>query len=93
MDRAAAIALLESQHTFPSDHRFHVIVRPAHAEEVLAAVAAHCALPHLDDRSERVPSRQGSYLSLRLTLPCTDAAFVLDTYAMLGAHPAVIRCL
>ena len=93
MDRDAARLLLESQHKFPSDHRFHVIVR---AEELAitsdsAAIAAHCRLESLGAREERVPSSKGTYLSLRLSLPCENADAVLDVYALLASLPGVIR--
>ena len=93
MDRDAALLLLESGHTFPSDHRFHVIVRAEepHVEEVTTSIAGLLALPHLDDRIVRVPSPQGTYVSLRMSLPCESAAVVLDIYAHLSKHPLVIR--
>ena len=93
MHRDAARLLLESQHKFPSDHRFHVIVR---AEEhaltaVSAAIAAHCNLENLGAREARVPSSKGTYVSLRLSLPCDSADAVLDVYALLASLPGVIR--
>ena len=95
MDRNAAAALLDAHHAFPSDHRFQVIVRssPDDVDAVLTALARHFLLPHLDGRCEQIPSRQGTYVSLRLLLPCESAFSVLDTYALLGSHPSVIRCL
>ncbi len=93
MDRAAARLLLESQHSFPSDQRFHVIVRSAEgtADAVSAAIAAHCGLAVLGAREERVTSRAGNYTSLRLSLPCADADAVLDLYALFGGIPGIIR--
>lgn len=93
MDRDAALLLLESEHTFPSDHRFHVIVRAEepHVEEVVTSIAGLLALPHLDGRVVRVPSNQGTYVSLRMSLPCESASVVLDVYAHLSKHPRVIR--
>jgi putative lipoic acid-binding regulatory protein len=95
MDRNDAAALLDAHHTFPSDHRFQVIVRsnPDDIGAVLAALARHFLLPNLDGRVEKIPSRQGTYVSLRLLLPCQSAFSVLDTYALLGSHPSVIRCI
>lgn len=93
MDRLAAIQLLESQHTFPSDHRFHVIVRAIQVDvdRVMTEMALHCGLPSLQDRVEFVPSRQGNYFSLRMTLPCQSAEAVLDVYARLQTFPEIIR--
>jgi putative lipoic acid-binding regulatory protein len=93
MDRAAALALLEAQHQFPSDHAFHVIVRHEedHVAEVASSIAALLGLPHLEDRIVRVPSREGTYVSLRMRLPCAEAATVLDVYARLGTLSVVVR--
>lgn len=95
MDRPAAIALLESQHTFPSNHSFCAIVRtdPAEVDAVLASVAALRGLGDLSDRVVRVPSSGGKWTSLRLRLPCATAGDVLDIYAHLQALPQVVRCL
>jgi putative lipoic acid-binding regulatory protein len=93
MDRQAALLLLESQHRFPSDHRFHVIVRTdgGGADAVSAAIARHFGLGTLGAREERVPSRNGTYVSLRLSLPCANAEAVLDAYALLAQLPGVVR--
>lgn len=93
MDRDSAIKLLESQHQFPSDHRFHVIVRmeQAHVDGVVRRLAELLALPHLDGRVESVPSRHGSYVSLRITLPCARAEQVLDVYECIAKMEWVVR--
>lgn len=93
MDRDAAIKVIESQHTFPSSPTFHVIVRGDEADiaAVSAALAAQCGLPDLEGRGVRVPSRNGTYVSLRLALPCADAGAMLDVYAVLARLDAVIR--
>jgi putative lipoic acid-binding regulatory protein len=95
MDRDAAILLLESQHTFPSEHHFHIIVRSQqeHIDSVVASLARFCDLVDLNGRVQPVPSRQGSYVSLRTTLPCNSAAMVLDIYAHLQSLPEVVRYL
>jgi len=95
MTRDAALALLRSQHTFPGDHTFHVIVRdqPGHVAQVSAALADACGLATLAGRVVEVPSRNGTYVSLRTTLPCPDAERVLDVYALLGTLPEVVRYL
>ncbi len=93
MDRAAALKLLESQHRFPSDHAFHVIVRgdPDDVAHVTAAVIAHGALEALGERLRAVPSAQGRYLSLRLSLPCADAEAVLEWYGLFARLERVVR--
>lgn len=95
MTRDAALDLLRSQHTFPGDHTFHVIVRdlPGHAAGVSAVLAGLCELESLAGRVVEVPSRNGTYLSLRMRLPCPDAERVLDVYAKLGELPEVVRYL
>ena len=95
MDRNVAIQLLESQHSFPSDHRFHIIIRsdPLHIEHITVSLAEFCALPHLEGRLLQIPSRNGTYLSLRVDLPCPSAAMVLDIYAHLSTLPYVIKYL
>lgn len=93
MDRETAIKLLESQHTFPSDHRFHVIVRTEQedVDRVILRLAELSELPHLDGRVDSVPSRHGKYLSMRVTLPCPTAERVLEVYAHLSQMEWVIR--
>lgn len=93
MDRQAALLLLESRHSFPSDHAFHVIVRAegGAAGAVSAALAQHVGMAALGPCEARVPSRNGTYVSLRLSLPCADAAAVLDIYALLASLPEVVR--
>ncbi len=93
MTRDAALALLRDQHAFPGDHRFHVIVRdqPGHVARVQASLADLCGIPSLEGRVTEVPSREGTYVSLRVQLPCPDAEKVLDIYAHLGALAEVVR--
>ncbi|GDX82858.1 hypothetical protein LBMAG42_46690 [Deltaproteobacteria bacterium] len=95
MDTEGALALLNAQHTFPSDHRFHVIVRagPGSAARVSASLAAFCGLDSLGDREVQVPSAKGTYVSLRVTLPCDRAETVLAVYAHLATLPEVVRYL
>jgi putative lipoic acid-binding regulatory protein len=93
MDREAALELLRSQHDFPSDHRFHVIVlgKTEDIDAILARVINMAALSSLEGRVEVVPSRHGRYVSLRLTLPCASAEHVLDFYALFQQCPEIIR--
>lgn len=93
MDRAAALKLLESTHTFPSDHLFRVIVRDEaeEVERILGSLAALAGLASWDGRLERAPSSRGTYVSLRVSLPCAAAEHVLDVYAHLATLPGVVR--
>ena len=80
MDRDAAIRLLESTHSFPSDHLFRVIVRdqPGEVERILGSLAALAGVEAWDGRLDRAASRQGTYVSLRVSLPCASAERVLE---------------
>ena len=93
MDRDAAIKLLSAHHSFPSDHFFQVIVRSdqGDVDAVLASLGEFLGLADLDGRVVSVFSRKGTYLSLRLTLPCQSAEQVLEVYARIQAMPQVIR--
>jgi putative lipoic acid-binding regulatory protein len=93
MDREAAIALLESQHQFPSDHLFRVIVRAEAVTiaAVSASLAAHRGLESLEGRIVHQPSSAGKYVSLRVSLPCASAADVLEVYAHLRGIEAVLQ--
>jgi putative lipoic acid-binding regulatory protein len=51
---------------------------------VLGALARQAGLEHLDDRHERVLSRKGRYVSLRVRVPVRDASEVLALYEVLG---------
>lgn len=95
MDTEGALALLNAQHTFPSDHRFHVIVRaePAAVASVGSSLATLVGLAALGDRMVEVPSAKGNYVSLRVTLPCEAAETVLAVYAHLAVLPHVVRYL
>lgn len=93
MDRATALALLEANHVFPSDHRFVLILRAdaVAIAAVSASIAAHRGLADLEGRVEQQPSSGGRYVSLRLSLPCASAAEVLDVYAHFATLESVVR--
>lgn len=86
MDQERLLALLEANHDYPGDHRLQIIVRQDEGliAMVLTALAVQVGLEHLDDRHERVPSRNGSYVSLRVRVPVRDANEVLALYELLG---------
>jgi len=86
VDQERLLALLEATHNYPGVHRLQIIVRQDEAliASVLAALARQAGLEHLDDRHERIPSRKGSYVSLRVRVPVQDAAEVLALYEVLG---------
>lgn len=58
---------------------------------MLASLGEFLGLADLDGRVVSVFSRKGTYLSLRLTLPCQSAEQVLEVYARIQAMPQVIR--
>ncbi len=95
MDTEAALAPLNTQHLFPSDHPFHVIVRPepGSVERVSASLATLCGLASLADRVVEVPSARGTCVSLRLNQPCAAAESVLAVYAHLASLREVVRFL
>lgn len=88
-DRAAAIALLEAEHTFPGTFQFRVVVHAAARDAVVAALTAAGELGEVTDR----PSRGGKYLSLRVPLQLQSAEQVLDVYALLGDLDGVLMIL
>ena len=79
MHREEALSLLEASHTFPSDHRFHVIVRTGDRDRFHLALVERYTVD-LTDRVEHVPSRGGTYVSVRVTLPMGSADEVLGVY-------------
>jgi putative lipoic acid-binding regulatory protein len=94
-ERARAIALLESNHVFPTDYSISVIAR--NAEEITAAIiaAAFADQESPPDASchERKPSSGGKYVSHRLTMRARDAEHVLIIYARLRAVDGVMTIL
>ena len=94
-ERARAIALLEANHSFPTDYALSVIAR--NADEIAALVIAAA----FEDRAgmrpsgahETLPSSGGKYVSHRLTIRCEDAEHVLRVYARLRAIDGVLTIL
>lgn len=86
MERERLLALLEANHTYPGDHRLQVILRQDEALEraVLVALARVVGVADLEGRTVRVPSRKGTYISLRVDVPVREPADVLSLYEALG---------
>lgn len=85
-DRERLLALLRDQHRYPGVHRLQVVVRneEAQIEAVLSALAAAVPSDGPALRHERVPSRAGTYVSLRVHVPVGEAEDVLELYRLLG---------
>jgi putative lipoic acid-binding regulatory protein len=94
-EHARAIALLESNHVFPTDYALSVIAR--NLDEVAARIvdAAFLDAPggRGDGKHETRSSSGGKYLSHHLTVPCADAEAVLRLYARLRAIDGVMTIL
>jgi putative lipoic acid-binding regulatory protein len=94
-ERARAIALLESNHSFPTDYALSVIARNAEevAERVLAAAFEDLEAARPEGAHQTLPSSGGKYISHRLTIRCQDAEQVLRVYARLRAIEGVLTIL
>ena len=91
-ERARTLALLESQHTFPGPFGFRIVVRPSVRPEVVTAVGALVGPGGITELSER-PSRNGTYLAVRLRAAMDSAEQVLDVYDMLKRIDGVLAVL
>lgn len=94
-ETARAIALLEATHEFPCDYPITIIVRnePKIVAEVRASAEDTLPTPLPDSACEVVPSSGGKYASIRLRVPCEDAAAVLALYARVRRVTGVIQML
>lgn len=92
-DRQRLLELLRDQHSFPTAHRVQVIVRneDATVDAVLVALAAQVTLEGEAIRHVRQPSRNGTYVSLRVHVPVAAAEDVLLIYERLGQLEGVIN--
>ena len=92
-DRARLLGLLRDQHSFPLAHRVQVIVRndDTHVERVLDALAGQVTVEGEVLRHERQPSKNGTYVSLRIHVPVSEAEHVLAIYDRLGELPDLIH--
>ncbi|MBA2322051.1 MAG: DUF493 family protein [Deltaproteobacteria bacterium] len=88
--RARAIALLESQHTFPGPYEFRVVVRADGVSAVVSALAAALARPsRVDERR----SGGGRWVSVRYGVEIGSADEVLETYDLLRGMDQVVLVL
>jgi putative lipoic acid-binding regulatory protein len=94
-ERVRAIALLEANHSFPTDYAISVIAHNADhvAALIVAAAFADEAGPPEPSAHERHPSSGGKYVSHRLTVRARDAEHVLVIYARLRAIDGVVTIL
>jgi putative lipoic acid-binding regulatory protein len=83
MDRDAALDLLRRHHSFPGPFVFRVVVRPADAGTVVAAMVAGAGFAATVEDVEERRSRQGTYVALRVRIFLDDAERVLDVYEVL----------
>ncbi|MEQ1569588.1 MAG: DUF493 domain-containing protein [Myxococcota bacterium] len=91
--RERALALLESQHTFPGPFEFRVVVRPDAGPAALRAVLDTAGG---DDRLVEVTERaseKGNYKSVRVKVHLDHASGVLDVYESLRAVVGVLTIL
>ena len=87
MERAEALELLRSSHTFPGPYRFRVVVPSGRKASVVTAITA-LAGEKLDQVEEQL-SRKGTYVSLRRTLTVGSAEEVLEVYQLIRAIDGV----
>ena len=92
-DRASALELLRSQHTFPGRYVFRVVVQPSASASIVTAVAAALASNGVVDHVEEQPSRTGKYVSLRIHTDAKSAELVLEVYAVIGKLDGVLMTL
>jgi putative lipoic acid-binding regulatory protein len=94
-ERARAIALLESNHVFPTEYSFSVIAR--NADEIAALIVEAAFEDAAEERPpsahEVRPSSGGKYVSHRLSVRVEDAGHVLRIYARLRTVEGVITIL
>jgi putative lipoic acid-binding regulatory protein len=91
MDRAEALELLRSAHTFPGPYRCRVVVRAAARAAAVTAVRAMIG-PGLRGVDEQA-SRNGTYVSLRLDVHAEAAEDVLEIYELVRGIEGVVAVL
>jgi putative lipoic acid-binding regulatory protein len=91
-ERDRALALLKGHHTFPGPFVFRVVVRPQRRAEAVSAVGAVMGEGSVRTVDEK-PSRNGTYLSVRVHVVAPSAESVLDTYAVLGQVDGVLAVM
>jgi putative lipoic acid-binding regulatory protein len=78
-ERERSLELLQAQHAFPGPFGFRVVVSPSVRAEVLTAVSAISSVSEVDER----PSRNGTYVALRIRVVAASAEEVLEVYDIL----------
>ncbi len=87
MDRAEALELLRSAHTFPGPYRCRAAARAAAVTAVRAMIGP--GLRGVDEQA----SRNGTYVSLRLDVHAEAAEDVLEIYELVRGIEGVVAVL
>lgn len=85
-------ALLAEQHTFPGPYLFRVVVKPVDRDRIVGAVEATVGADRVLDVGER-PSREGTYVSLRISVQADSPDQVLDVYDAVRAIEGVFAVM
>ncbi|MFT7517899.1 MAG: putative lipoic acid-binding regulatory protein [Kiritimatiellia bacterium] len=91
MERSRALDLLRSEHSFPGDFRFRVVVRVGAEPAVLSAISVLSGVQVKDVSSK--PSRNGNYISLRVFTKVDLAETVLAVYEVIRGVDGVMVSL
>ena len=92
-DRERLLTLLRSQHRFPGEYTFRIVVRPEDRDRILGVVRS--ALPADDallDVGER-PSRNGGYVALHTKVRVPSPEAVLAVYGALRGIEGVFAVM
>jgi putative lipoic acid-binding regulatory protein len=91
--RERALALLESQHSFPGPFEFRVVTRPPDRSGAISAVLATVGgSERLIEVTER-SSERGNYVAIRVRVTVDAATVVLDVYEVLRGVEGVITVM
>lgn len=91
MDRDATLELLRQSHAFPGPYKFRVVVRSGATAAVVSTVSAAVDGRVLDVGEK--PSRNGTYVSVRVAVQAERPEDVLDVYEVLKELDEVIATL
>ena len=91
MDRDSALALLDSQHEFPGEFEFRVVVPPNKKELTVSAIAAAAGgrVLHVGERF----SRTKKYVALQVRIHVGSAERVLEVYEVIKSLDYVYASL
>ena len=87
-----ALDLLSSAHTFPGPFELRVVVVPTARDAVVDAVRARLGADAVTGVTER-PSRNGTWLAVRVTAEVDGPETVLELYAILRGVDGVVTVL